>query len=37
MADGDERLVLAGGNKLRIYRKAFGKLFYIEFESIRGT
>ena len=34
MADGDERLVLAGGNKLRLYKKAFGKLFYLEYESI---
>lgn len=34
MADGDERIVLSGGNKLRLYRKEFGKLWYMEFESI---
>jgi hypothetical protein len=31
MKDGDERVVLAGGNTLRLYRKEFGKLWYIEF------
>ena len=31
MKDGDERVVLAGGNTVRIYRKEFGKLWYIEF------
>jgi len=31
MKNGDERIVLAGGNTLRIYRKEFGKLWYIEF------
>ena len=34
MADGDERIVLSGGNKLRLYRKEFGKLWYMEFEGI---
>ena len=34
MADGDERIVLSGGNKLRLYRKEFCKLWYMEFESI---
>tara|TARA_R100000315_G_scaffold18518_1_gene6564 strand:+ start:868 stop:1062 length:195 start_codon:yes stop_codon:yes gene_type:complete len=31
MSDGDERVVLAGGNTLRVYRKEFGKLWYMEF------
>jgi len=31
MKDGDERVVLAGGNTLRVYRKEFGKLWYMEF------
>jgi len=31
MSDGDERIVLAGGNTLRLYRKEFNKLWYIEF------
>ena len=31
MNDGDERIVLAGGNTLRLYRKEFNKLWYIEF------
>jgi hypothetical protein len=31
MSDGDERVVLAGGNTLRLYRKEFNKLWYIEF------
>ena len=26
MKDGDERVVLAGGNTLRVYKKEFGKL-----------
>ena len=34
MADGDERIVLAGGNQLRLYRKEFGKLWYMEFNRI---
>lgn len=31
MSDGDERIVLSGGNTLRVYRKEFGKLWYMEF------
>jgi len=31
MKDGDERVVLSGGNTLRVYRKEFGKLWYMEF------
>jgi len=31
MSDGDERVVLAGGQTLRVYRKEFGKLWYMEF------
>jgi len=31
MSDGDERIVLAGGKTLRLYRKEFGKLWYMDF------
>jgi len=34
MKDGDERIVLAGGNTLRVYKKEFGKLWYSEFTGI---
>jgi len=34
MKDGDERVVLAGGNTLRVYKKEFGKLWYSEFTGI---
>jgi len=34
MSDGDERVVLAGGKTLRVYRKEFGKLWYMEFTGI---
>tara|TARA_R100001244_G_scaffold38201_2_gene34636 strand:- start:591 stop:785 length:195 start_codon:yes stop_codon:yes gene_type:complete len=34
MQDGDERVVLAGGNTLRVYKKEFGKLWYSEFTGI---
>jgi hypothetical protein len=34
MSDGDERVVLAGGQTLRVYRKEFGKLWYMEFTGI---
>ncbi len=34
MRDGDERIVLAGGNTLRVYRKEFGKLWYMEFNGV---
>ena len=34
MNDGDERIVLSGGNTLRVYKKEFGKLWYSEFTGI---
>jgi len=34
MKDGDERIVLAGGNTLRVYKKEFGKLWYLEFTGV---
>ena len=34
MKDGDERVVLAGGNTLRVYKKEFGKLWYLEFTGV---
>ena len=34
MKDGDERIVLAGGNTLRVYKKEFGKLWYSEFTGV---
>ena len=34
MSDGDERVVLAGCQTLRVYRKEFGKLWYMEFTGI---
>jgi|TARA_R110000744_G_scaffold18871_1_gene50254 hypothetical protein len=34
MSDGDERVVLAGGKTLRVYRKEFGKLWFMEFTGI---
>ena len=34
MSNGDERVVLAGGKTLRVYRKEFGKLWYMEFTGI---
>jgi len=34
MKDGDERVVLAGGNTLRVYKKEFGKLWYSEFTGV---
>ena len=34
MSDGAERVVLAGGQTLMVYRKEFGKLWYMEFTGI---
>jgi len=34
MSDGDERIVLSGGKTLRVYRKEFGKLWYLEFTGV---
>ena len=34
MSDGDERVVLAGGKTLRVYRKEFGKLWFMESTGI---
>jgi len=36
MIDGEEVLVQSGGNKLRLYRKEMGQLWYLEFDRLGG-